>query len=866
MTDNEFLNPFDQFDPREETSTPPIPGDAPPPLAPEALRPGQMSVPFDADPTIAGTQAQDHANKSIERDTARETSSASILRNWGTLDDAARDEWVKGERAAGQSQAEWWQGARDYVVEPLKNLNRAVNKFASGSDYDGHDSITGWLDRKTNEMVALGKRRQFLADEIEAGRAEAAKISATRNTAEQAGKGLGEGIGNILAGTGRGANYATDAILSAMGAPRDMSKPDQRYFGNALQDVGNWVSHKAEEYFPGDEARQNEFSGKLGQGIGSMASFLGPSMTISLLTRAGPKTIAAMAEEYGSMDLAIAAANKSAARVATATSAGLGAPMQAEAMAQDAEAARDKGTLKADGTPVTDADIRMAYMLGLPIGATEAAPIGHLLERLGASGLVRGVLVQAAEEGGQEWVQSVLENATAQRLYDPERRWDDGAWEAAAIGAILGSGMEVATHAKERVKEARLRTKGTATDAEPSVAPAPDAAASPEIALPAAVPAQGTKPPREPKTPLKNALAWPEDENIDDLEAVPGMTTRSEPETDLRTAADPVIDDLNSSFEALVGKPEESQSAPVSDAPYAPDGLDVSEPYVDRLSQALGRQNVDQATSEPGPADNVITTETDFASAAAEQLGAVEGSADDFARVVDSIVSDRSVSNADLRAIAKKYGGSDAVSTRAEAAKFLKDRRLEMARSRGMGRTVDAMFGNAQQEPSAAGRTADEAISALNRARTVQAPGKLPEKASTDSAPTPEMKAAFREVLRGDKPSKAWARAVGANPEQMKALLKDAKRQKLIRKSPGGVVRRTALAKTLGPKVNAKTKSKTAVGDYISQALRNLQKTSRTASGIVDTSASKEKAGKIVEGLTGETAAKAAHDNIGIFS
>lgn len=51
------------------------------------------------------------------------------------------------------------------------------------------------------------------------------------------------------------------------------------------------------------------------------------------------------------------------------------------------------------------------------------------------------------------------------------------------------------------------------------------------------------------------------------------------------------------------------------------------------------------------------------------------------------------------------------------------------------------------------------------------------------------------------------------------------------------------------------------VDEYVSQAMSNLKKTSRTAAGTVDTSASKEKADKIVEGLTGEQAAAHAANN-----
>ena len=48
---------------------------------------------------------------------------------------------------------------------------------------------------------------------------------------------------------------------------------------------------------------------------------------------------------------------------------------------------------------------------------------------------------------------------------------------------------------------------------------------------------------------------------------------------------------------------------------------------------------------------------------------------------------------------------------------------------------------------------------------------------------------------------------------------------------------------------------------YLAAALENLHTTSRTARGVVDTSASVDKAGKMAEGLTGQDAAEKALDN-----
>ncbi len=52
-----------------------------------------------------------------------------------------------------------------------------------------------------------------------------------------------------------------------------------------------------------------------------------------------------------------------------------------------------------------------------------------------------------------------------------------------------------------------------------------------------------------------------------------------------------------------------------------------------------------------------------------------------------------------------------------------------------------------------------------------------------------------------------------------------------------------------------------SVDYYKKAAMRNLETTSRTAKGTVDTSASKDKAGKMAEGLTGENAAELAKNN-----
>jgi GGDEF domain-containing protein len=53
----------------------------------------------------------------------------------------------------------------------------------------------------------------------------------------------------------------------------------------------------------------------------------------------------------------------------------------------------------------------------------------------------------AGQEGGQEFIQTGLENVVHQGAGDRNRPWSQGAFQAAVIGAITGTGIEGATHA-----------------------------------------------------------------------------------------------------------------------------------------------------------------------------------------------------------------------------------------------------------------------------------------------------------------------------------------------------------------------------------------------------------------------------------
>jgi len=85
------------------------------------------------------------------------------------------------------------------------------------------------------------------------------------------------------------------------------------------------------------------------------------------------------------------------------------------------------------------------------IGAGEIIPINRALKILPprlrgelATGFMRKFvdLAQASgEEAAQEYLSQVANNIAAQKLYDPERGWTEGATDAALVGAVLGAGV-----------------------------------------------------------------------------------------------------------------------------------------------------------------------------------------------------------------------------------------------------------------------------------------------------------------------------------------------------------------------------------------------------------------------------------------
>ena len=438
-----------------------------------------------------------------ESEEARDKSSLGVLGSWDTLDDARRSTWVTEEKSAAKDSESFWGGMRDAatsvrdrtpVVPPQVGIASAVRP------------VIDWATRKSGEMVAQAQRRQIVADQMEAGVKAGPRTGITRRNVETLARSFGEGVGSIAAGAGRFNRYAADALFGRgiddsearrLAFAENKPFPDevqvQRGVVEQIRDaytqtaaregsllskggeialrsaaavqssLGNFIIEKSREIFPEDEARQYEFMTKLSQGAGSMLAFMGPTLTATVFTKAGPKVLARIADEFGT-EAASKFAEKQAVATAYTTSGTLGAAMQAESEAKGAEAAG------ADYNAT-----RNVFLLNIPGGASEAVPIGHLFASP-TGRLLNRIFAEGGEEFSQEFGQQVASNIIAQKFYDPERKWDDGAWESAAVGFILGSHAEMARSGYYSARLGKQQPSGEGTGGkEAPAAPSPAA-------------------------------------------------------------------------------------------------------------------------------------------------------------------------------------------------------------------------------------------------------------------------------------------------------------------------------------------------------------------------------------------------------
>lgn len=392
-------------------------------------------------------------DRRAEEEKARQESNKGLLEGWGTLDEKGRKDWVAGEKSWADTAGGFWQGVRD----------RLTSAPADGSEPQytvENDPVRAWLVRKAETEAALARHRKALAEEMERGEREAPKYGNVRAVPESIGRGV-TGIGaSLLKGLGDAASYFGIEVGNDGGVSVGFSA--QNAFGRKMTEADKTAFHRfgdvAEAWgkaaFPQDPARQHEFTQKFAEGAGSMVAFMGPGLAARVIAGAGPATM-------------------------TAISGVTGAFAQSGSMAEGARKAARSGKM-VDGVAVGDDAVAAAFLLGLPVGASEALPLAHLFSGSVAGGFVKRVLVQAAEEGGQEFGQQIAENLVARAWYDDKRHWDDNAWEGLAIGSMLGAKTQAAADLYNKARggkrdengqplaqEARARA-GSRTDAQPA--------------------------------------------------------------------------------------------------------------------------------------------------------------------------------------------------------------------------------------------------------------------------------------------------------------------------------------------------------------------------------------------------------------
>ena len=229
---------------------------------------------------------------------------------------------------------------------------------------------------------------------------------------------IGQDIAEAASNFMRGAADVTGSALKSIAIA---SKTVDEYLPEALKNpadikermtykIGQAVQDMAANAFPTDPARQKEFMASvLPRALGSMTAFLAGGIGGAVVK--APMTTTAL----------------------------MGAGAQGTEQFEDAAAH--------GADPATQ---QRAFWMGVPVGATEAIPIGGLIEKFNnATGgrfmhILKTAGVAAAEEFAQEFFQTTAGNVIAKDIleYDTQRSRIEGATEAGeaggAAGAILG--------------------------------------------------------------------------------------------------------------------------------------------------------------------------------------------------------------------------------------------------------------------------------------------------------------------------------------------------------------------------------------------------------------------------------------------
>lgn len=220
-----------------------------------------------------------------------------------------------------------------------------------------------------------------------------------------------------------------DALVASRKLVREQyTEAMQKTVDRPLYRAGEIFDEIVRDTFPANPEYQDEWlTGHIPSGLGSVVGY----MAVFATTR---RPTAAIIERAG-----IAPTGLAAKGIQMSATAGVGVTTQ--------QAFAFEGALRG-GASIEDA-MRATYSgYTYLAGASEAIPIANFFDRADkASGgaikraIVR-MLVQGGEELTQESFQTIMENLTAQELYDPERQLWVGVGQAGAVGFTTGAIVE----------------------------------------------------------------------------------------------------------------------------------------------------------------------------------------------------------------------------------------------------------------------------------------------------------------------------------------------------------------------------------------------------------------------------------------
>lgn len=455
-------NPSDEL--RDDQVPAPMESEAP--AAPPAAEPEtSAAVPNFFSPTYDsivkdGTVDDMSWSAQLDRDTERleqatKAGETGLFGNWqrGTVEETKAE--IAGRKAdLAERKATANLPATQYLDTQFSGINRRGAAMIPGYT---DEAFAGAL--RKDELAEIAKEQRLIdAAEFNPDYRSTGRL---RSFIENTAQGTANIAAGVVEGIGLGAGFAGSAIDHIAGSEiTGITSQD-----NSVAAVGRWLKARSKAIFPGDPLRQEDFESKLAQGIGSLAGF------------------------YGVNAAAIAARLSTPMRMYLVGAVG--------ALATSADTHGDAVNSIKEGRDVSDTQRLLAYVGGLVIGASEAAPILNNIPGLSVKTKKAAIAYMAAigregiEEALQEGFQSFGQNLIANNQafgHDPERSLWDGVGEGMLIGFLTGGGAQALRLAS---RSGRARARQEAGEAAPT-------GTDPGMRAPGDAPGAGATPPPEP--------------------------------------------------------------------------------------------------------------------------------------------------------------------------------------------------------------------------------------------------------------------------------------------------------------------------------------------------------------------------------